>query len=212
MTLQEFLGAAKRSGISHGEDVSQIKDLILQSSSILEIGAGYGRVLKYIFGLGYSGILDAVENDIDYYQFCVDHYNNKASIYHADIMSWCPDKKYDLVLWMWTGIAEFKPEEQEKLFRKLANMITPSGYIIIEKKDLGSDDSDRVVFEGNRCKFLYDLPGGNLYVPSNDELLKYASNYFEETTIKKYTATGNIERTLLFFRRTSRDPNASSDK
>gem|GEM_PF-6967890 len=203
MTLDFFVAGAKRSGLANGEDVKQIKNLILHAESILEVGAGYGRVLKHILELDYKGSLDAVEYEKQYYDFCFERYSDKVALYHADILQWQAPKKYDLILSMWSSFTEFCEQEQRKLFRVFAGMLQPGGKLVVELLNPSAADKDRMVVDGDYCQFTYERPGGYLFFPAYSNLVEYAADDFSGFDIIQYKVNETVDRNICIFSRAS---------
>jgi len=64
MPLSEFRNTAINGGLENGCALDQIAHYIFKASSILEVGAGYGRVIANLLNKGYSGKLTAIERDV----------------------------------------------------------------------------------------------------------------------------------------------------
>ncbi len=203
MPLNFFISGAIRSGVANGEDVQKIKDIILKTQSILEIGAGYGRILKSIIEIGYTGALEAIEYDRRYYNFCVERYGHKARLYHANVLEWRPQKTYDLITWMWSSIAEFSKHEQTALLDKFSQWLTPQGCLVVETLKLSKKDKDRLIIDGQDCLMIYDRPGGYLYVPTQAQLTQYAEKKLKLLEVRPYLATGEVERSIYIFKKIS---------
>ena len=80
-------------------------------------------------------------------------------------------------------------------------MIKPGGHLIVEMLIASPDDSDRLIIEGQNCIIKLNRPGGNLYLPSKEELLEYSSKFFDNIVTKNYKVNGNIKRTIYIFTR-----------
>lgn len=198
LPLEQFKAIAKRSGLSNGEDVSQVEHIIVKSQNILELGAGYGRVLDKIGKMNFKGRLSAIENNQFYYDLCTKKYSSKVRMHFDNILTWEPTEKYDLILWMWTSIGEFTQYEQKKLFSKLSKLLTRNGVLVIEKKDAGLDDQDRLIVNGGNCKYLYHKDGGDIYIPSDYDLKLYSNSVFKTSEMIKYT-TNNLIRKIFIY-------------
>lgn len=201
--LDIFQAGALRSGLPNGEDIKQIRDLIKSSSSILEVGAGYGRVLKYVLEMGYRGKFDAVEFDEGYFEYCKNRYGHYVNIFRADILEWKSEVKYDLILWMWSGIIEFFSDEQAELFKFFSSILNPGGSLVVELKYPEKNDVDRIILDGQQARFTYKRPGGYLYFPSREQLLAYSDKYFDDLKIQEYYGCDMQPRLLHIFKMSS---------
>lgn len=176
MPLDFFKNFAIQGGLDSCNDVAAIKGYINNAGSILEIGAGYGRVINFILQQNYSGKITAIERNNKLYKHLEQGYSNKVTLVNADIQQMKLTNKYDLMLWMWTGICEFSKPEQQAVIKLLADYLAPKGFLIIdivpiEFKTQNTVDSD----QHNR---VIPTPFGNDYgyFPDHSEMMEYIDN------------------------------------
>lgn len=199
MSLAEFLEHARLSGIGKGEDIEQIKDLILKSESVLEVGCGYGRVLKKILEYGYHKKLESIEINKKSCLFCQHHFGSNVKIYNEDILSYRSKKKYDLILFMWSGISEFCPKEQRQLFGIYSHLLTAGGCLVVEKIDC-NQPKNKVDVNDNNWNVEGEYSSESLYMPKEEELEAYADAY--KMICKKkisYKASNGVPRVIYLF-------------
>ena len=197
MSLDVFIDHAEKSGVANGEDIEQIRDIIINSRSILEIGSGYGRVLKHIINIGFKGHLEAIDRNERYIDFCSKHYSNNVILNHADILYWKSKNKYDLVLLMWSGIAEFSKNEQIKLFKIFSNLLSEKGVLVIDKINSDQPKND-VSIDGQNWNVYGNESNESLYIPSEDEIVEYSQNFRYRRKIN-YHAGNNVPRVIYLF-------------
>lgn len=104
---------APAAGLATCVDIDTIKPFLPKSGSILEVGSGYGRVIgefadnpRYdITGLERNETMcAALEAQYDD--------NNRVAIVHENLTEFSPTQHYDIILWLWSGLCDFPPEEQ----------------------------------------------------------------------------------------------------
>ena len=198
MPMADFMDHAVQAGIAKGEDLEHIKGLILQSKSILEVGTGYGRVLKYILQLGFDGLLSAVERNAHYAGSCKKQFGSRVNIYNEDVLEWKEDIKCDLILWMWSSISEFQPQEQANLISNLSKALSKSGSLIV---DVITSASKANLELSQECAY-YHIRGESgyqedVYMPSVSEVLAYASSCFRGHRLTPYETKNGVSRTII---------------
>ncbi|GHV67398.1 hypothetical protein FACS1894199_12820 [Bacteroidia bacterium] len=103
---------------------------ILQQSNILDMGCGYGRVLKYLFESGYSNLtgVDCSDNLIirakDYFPF--------ANYYVDNITHFQTNEKFDCIILC--GVLEYITDKKERtqLINKMFDLLNIDGCVFIE--------------------------------------------------------------------------------
>ncbi|MGD9108172.1 MAG: class I SAM-dependent methyltransferase [Gammaproteobacteria bacterium] len=173
MPIEAFYQIAIQSGLDTGVDVKTIKKYIRNANSILEIGAGYGRVLAHILNQGYQGKLVAVERNQRFCQFLQSQFYGRADIICDDVANFKTDEKFDLILWMWTGIFEFSKTEQSQMISYLSKLLSKKGYLILDTVSVdfvsinafGATPNDRII----KTSYGKDY----CYFPSDDEIMQY---------------------------------------
>lgn len=203
MPIEFFENTAKIAGLNDGHDVSAAISYIQQAKSILEIGAGYGRVLEHIIQTGYQGELVAIERNQKLCDMLREKFSSKkATIYCADVQSVNLTTTFDLILWMWTGICEFSPKEQLKTLSILTAHLNKNGYIIIDIIDIECKTIRAMKIDTHVR--IAKTPFGNDYgyFPSHDELETYRKilNLSNKEIIHYKTST-NKEKILYVFQK-----------
>lgn|GEM_PF-2449807 len=192
---QKYLALA---GLANNPDIELIKDLILSANSILDVGPGYGRVIESTKNIGYKRRLTAVE----FSQTLASNLKSKFindDIIHADFLKFTVNKKFDLILMMWTTISVFNPfDEQQACFHQCAKMLSDDGYCVIDlmirnnaKDAIAHVHSKTDVTVGVNHTIHYG------YGPSVLELIRYVAKAgLAVRQIKEYQA-GVAERCLV---------------
>jgi len=176
LPIPEFKTFAKFGGLNKNKDINQIKSLILKSNSMLEVGAGYGRVVKEALNINPALNLTAIERSKSLCKYLNSKFSNKATIVSSNVFEYNPNKYFDLITIMWSSITEFNPREQNKLIKKLSEMLSPTGHIVIETID--SSASHSYVKEKKGQNYIVESTHGTvyLYAPMFNEIMNYFYN------------------------------------
>ncbi|MGD9153719.1 MAG: class I SAM-dependent methyltransferase [Gammaproteobacteria bacterium] len=174
MPIEAFYQGAVQGGLDTGVDVKNLEKYIDKAKSILEVGAGYGRVLSHILNQGYTGKLVAIERDKKFYQFLQSQFYGRVKIFCSDVMNFCPDDKFDLILWVWASIFEFSKNEQAQVVSHLGNMLNKNGLLILDVLPIECVSINATKL--NSHDRVIETPYGKdyCYVPSDDEIMRYA--------------------------------------
>lgn len=188
--LKEFV---IKGGLDKCCDVELVMPYCSPDSSILEVGAGYGRVLNYLIDNGGMHKITCIERSAYLCDYLAAHYGDKANLLKGDLLD--PQLKlerYDLILWLWSGMADFAPQEQRIIVNKLAKSLNKNGKIIIDTfpsvdTPLGMEKED------GKANYCLNFKGTTVhtYSASFEEVERYAkwAGLQEIIHLEYYTAT-----------------------
>lgn len=191
-------------GFNDGCDVELIRNYIKNAKSILDAGAGYGRVTQNILENGYLNNIVALErssNFCDHMKKSFTQYGKRVRIVNTDIRYYDAKKKFDLILFMWSNISEFIPQNQLKILRNLKLMLIDGGALVVEiidhrikpKNSISCRDQEYVV------RSEYGTAYG--YLISLDTLKNYAEQIgFSFIKQIPYTTSTNRKRAITIMR------------
>lgn len=115
-----------------------LKKYIRKNDSIMEIGAGAGSNLKYLFDSGYHNLtaLDVNKKQLNLIK------NPKIKIINKAIQEFSPDKKYDVVFS--SSVLYLIPDEDCDVFERISKMvnkylITIEGEVTTPPEIIGRD-------------------------------------------------------------------------
>ncbi|TRX68861.1 class I SAM-dependent methyltransferase [Flammeovirga kamogawensis] len=133
MPLDTFQNFADQIGLANGEDLDVVFDSINKTPTLMEFGSGYGRILKALSRKNFQGNVIAVERVSDLVALLELKYSSKVKVLHEDLcdLEW-EDNSIDTILWMWSGILELKPEDQQLVIKKAHSWLKEGGRLIIE--------------------------------------------------------------------------------
>lgn len=119
-------------GLDTGCDIELVFPHLIKSTNLLEIGAAYGRVLEHLQRLGYPNTITAIEKSQRFFNYLQSHYSEQIQLVHGDILNFRPEKKFDAILYMWSGICDFMPREQLEVLKNLKSLLNENGELFLE--------------------------------------------------------------------------------
>jgi len=192
-----------RGGLESGCDLDLIANYIAHVNSILEVGAGYGRVISNLFKRGYNKNLVAIERSKKFCDLLRQNYDGKLEIINADIKSFEYSRQFDLILWLWSGICDFSQEEQGDVLLKIAGFLKKEGVLVVDSLLPSTLPANA---ETHNEKYAV-IPGGNnsklyVYTPSPEEIKAYSKTAgLDFMKFISYKTTTNRNRMLYLLSR-----------
>ena len=122
-------------GLATNKDLIFIQKLIVKAKNILEIGAGYGRIVKGIKNINPCVRVDAIEKSSLIFDTLKKFEDVKGvALYNQDVFNFFDtcQERYDLVLLLWSTLAVFSPSEQFKLLKQLRNYLSADCKVVID--------------------------------------------------------------------------------
>lgn len=161
-------------GFASGEDVKLILPCINMARTILEVGAGYGRVVNHILESGYTGKITAIERCKKLYDYMKMTLPSTIKLIHGDVRYHQFQEKFDLILLMWSNISEYHQANQLKMVRHYKALLKKRGVLILETIDhtLAPKNSTQFKKQEYIVESEYGIAYG--YVPSSKQIDKYA--------------------------------------
>ncbi|TNF67264.1 MAG: class I SAM-dependent methyltransferase [Gammaproteobacteria bacterium] len=209
--ISYFQQAAKKIGLDSCCDIKEVNDLIQQSDAILDIGAGWGRVINYLISSGYQGEIFAVERSAQFYNY-LKKYENLVSILKGDIRSVEIKRQFPLIIWMWGGIAEMnKPEQLKSVQYIISSTLANNGYLVIDTAEYINRPPKEVTIsaidtEDRDAIFDVEIENKHMqyhcYMMSSSQMSEFADvlslkSFFQ----KKYITDTGVARVLHIFQK-----------
>ncbi len=199
--IESFIQHSSKVGLNTGCDVDQIYEAVIkQSASILEVGAGYGRVIKTILAKGYTGHISAVERNEQLCLHLEKTFKDNIKLYNSDIQKLSIAEKFDTILWLWSGLSEFPKDRQKDALLKLSSMLNSGGSLVIDVLDIARNDIKKTDGLGLEKKIILDAGVCKLYLPSEQEIERYSVEL--GCTLSKpiyYKTLTNRDRIIFLF-------------
>lgn len=237
LTVQDFQNFADSAGLTEYPDLLMLNQILENACAVLEIGAGYGRVIDYLLKINNIKNIIAVENSTLYFEALMkkysnnslcDLYNNVAedinilkgsnfrndakniniepaipplTLIQSDISLLSIETKPDLILWLWSGIADFNPKEQLNILKNLKNILSRNGVLVIDT--ISADRIPVGMKQIEQQTYIQQYKDSKIctYSLSNEELDAYASKLDFDITHTEYLTSSNRKRLLHIFRK-----------
>lgn len=194
--VHELKAMAAKGGFDDCCDIKLVKDSVFASSSILDVGAGYGRILRYLVDNKYQGSITALERSRNFFRYLKDEFKNDVNLVNEDFMYWETREKYDVILFMWANISEFPKENQLTVIRKLISFLSHNGTLILEtiSHNLIPNNASMTFDKHYYVNSEYGDAYG--YLPSVDEIQEYGNSLGMNVETIPYTTQTHRERFL----------------
>ena len=202
MDLQQFEKFAELTGFDTGVDIELLYPHIQHAKVLVEFGSGYGRAIKFLLQKGFEGKLVGVER----IQSLVDRLKKlyeaeKVSFVHQDIAELNLPIKADAIVWLWSGILELTPEDQQEAISRAYHLLQDGGQFVVESPH----KTIKVVGELNdERKIVVKTDWGVLeaYLPIEEEIRNYASNAgFSSVEVQYYQSSTQLDRVFYILRK-----------
>lgn len=191
---------AEKAGLTTGCDMDLLTPYWSTAESILEVGAGYGRVIDYLLQHQFAGTITAIERCNVLFKHLERRYKKYKNIdlIHADILHLNKmDERFELILMLWSEIADFSPHEQILVFTMLAKLLQEKGRLIIDTMPVNvvplgaSKYGQQIIYSITKNITLH------AYAPNTVEIKQYAQKAgFSNVACLNYQTNTDRERQL----------------
>ncbi len=187
----------KRSGLFDSCDLDLIAPILSSADTILEIGAGTGRILRNLVARKLKANIIAIERSERLFKLLENEFSENLVLIKADIMDVEVSDKFDVILWMWSGFSDFSPKEQELLVKKLYSMLHKTGSLVIDTTRADVTPGNATNENGRFYQINTENVSISTYVPSEEEMEHYAKKAgFSGVKIQHYATATTRPRTL----------------
>lgn len=133
LTPKDMYNFAVKGGLATGCDVTQLMPYIRDAESLLEVGAGYGRVISCLMSQEFKGKISAIERSNILYEYISSRYADSVKLFNIDIHD-CQaiQESFDVILFLWSGIADFSFQEQRQVICNLKELLKDNGTLILD--------------------------------------------------------------------------------
>ncbi|MEK6934079.1 MAG: hypothetical protein AABW75_04335 [Nanoarchaeota archaeon] len=161
----------KPSGLDGALELDLIQNLWKPASSILEVGAGEGRIIQGLIERKYNGDIYAVERSNNLCKFLFNNFSDFKNV-HVLKMNLNEDNlpKANLGLWLWSGILEFSKDQQSDLIRKIRKNVPILVIDAIHIKSKNNATSQN----GQYAEIKTDWGIIRAYIPTEEDIKSYA--------------------------------------
>lgn len=184
-------------GLDSCPDLLAIQNYLDTADTILEIGAGFGRVIKFLKNCYPNKKITAIERSTKLYDLLKLQSTPNTELILSDITHFQSNKSFDLILWLWSGLTDFSQKEQLNIIRHITLFMKKEARFIIE-----TFPHDAVPANGQVTATQHYILNANNkdlhgYIPSPHEMQNYADalNFVIEKTIY-YTTSSDRKRIM----------------
>ncbi|MCU0391224.1 MAG: class I SAM-dependent methyltransferase [Thermoflexibacter sp.] len=205
INLDKFKEFARLIGLDTKIDIDLIYPYIQSAKILVELGAGYGRVISALLERNFQGQVIAFERVSELVNYLKDQFSHellskKITLIEADFKNFSITQQADVVLWLWSGFLELSEKEQRENVKHICNNLTENGVLVIEipieVKHIGEQAGNQII--------RVETEWGTIeaYMPRYDELLDYAKYAgFVEVERKDYLTATSLKRTIYIFKK-----------
>lgn len=197
ISLDWFMQLNKKLGLNMGCDLDLIMPYIANANSILELGASYGRVIEHLLLRGYRDKITAVERSPQFYNRLVTLFSNRVEILNYDMRFMNLKSKFDLILWLWSGICDFAKDEQLHVLLNAKKHLNSHSYLIMDTLHTSvtpiiakTSNEQAHILQGSNNTIL------NVYIPSIKEVGVYAKKLNLSFKYIKYATKSGSNRVM----------------
>ena len=189
---------AAKAGLSKGCDVQKLQPHWINAKTILDVGSGYGRVVNSLLDLGFKGHITATERNPEQLAQLSTIESANLTIVPIDISNINKlNRKFDIILYLWSGLADFPKNRQSTIIRMLAELLNKDGKIIIDTMPMNTLPLDTEEFDQQSFLTRSNNHVVHTYEPSYAEIQKYAmSNGLNHLELMHCKTDTNRERWL----------------
>jgi SAM-dependent methyltransferase len=171
--IDTFQSLAKTGGFNTFVDLEIAYRYIQPLENIIEIGAGYGRCIDFLFEKKHQGEIFAVEQSAVLCKHLRQKYQGGVNVIEGDIYDVSFDNQIDTALWMWSGIIDFSVDEQAAVIKHLFDILSAKGKLFIDIPRIGIKTIAEHM-DQQRIKLKTDFGEIECYIPLSSEMKGYA--------------------------------------
>ncbi|MEN7548855.1 class I SAM-dependent methyltransferase [Rapidithrix thailandica] len=189
--LQNFKHLARLIGLEQGADIDIIYPFIKDLDTVVELGSGYGRALKFLLQKGYAGHLIGVERSQKLLKLLNGKFAQQAEILHQDLKQLQLTCQPDAILWLWSGVLELSKSEQLESIKRFHALLRKDGLLILETPYKQIHKVGQKI-HGKHLEFVTDWGKIDAYYTDEEEVEEYfkVCHFSEMHTVTYQTSTG----------------------
>jgi SAM-dependent methyltransferase len=199
--IEKFKEFTLMTGFDNCPDIELLKPFWQNKSKVVELGAGYGRVIDYLLEQGFAGEIYGVERVQAFVEYMQQKFKNaqQVKILKQDIKVMELPTKVDLLLWMWSAVMEMSPSEILLSLQNLRRQVEPGTVVAIDLPDkkikvVGQHESEKII------TLKTDWGTLRAYFPEEAEIfIKTKKAGFCPLNTLRYQTHKGLERVIYLF-------------
>ncbi len=198
--IPKFKEIADLQGFNTCPDLRILYPYLKDAQRILEIGSGYGRVVKEISAYDFRGKITALDRSPKMCAYIRRKKLKNVSVVEADVRDYQITNQPDVILWLWSGVLELSPEAQKTMIHKFGKALKPECLLVLEIprqiKYVGVHVDERII------KVETDWGSLDAYLPSHQEMLHFQEiGHFQSVEVIYYQSDTGLERALYLYKK-----------
>ena len=166
---------AHKAGLVEGCDVKCLRPYWMHAQDLLDVGSGFGRVVQALLSQGFQGNITAVERNAEFFAYMLQQFGGCVQNIQADTHELSAlDVRFDTILFLWSGLADFAQSEQSNIVKILATLLKPGGFLAIDTIPMAVQPLDTEEFGAQSFLTRADHSLVRTYEPSSVEIAAYA--------------------------------------
>jgi len=201
INLKDFKHFAHLTGFDTGIDIELLYPHIKDIKHLAELGAGYGRAIHFLKQKGFQGTITAVDRVARFLNSLKEKYGDTIQTHRQDIRDLALAQPVDGIMWLWSGISELSPKEQEISVANIYQNLTKGGLFILESpykqiKIVGTHQSPQHI------TLTTDWGRLDAYLPSEEEVQTYAKKAgFSSFETLHYQSETGLDRVFYLLKK-----------
>jgi trans-aconitate methyltransferase len=197
--LDVFQSLTQQGGFDECLDLQLIEKYLSDSTSIMEVGAGYGRCIDFLLKKKYKAKILAIEQSSQLSFVLLEKYKNEPTVevIHEDIKTLVVSDKVDVVLWLFSGMLDFAKEEQPVVLKRLRSFLKDNGRLFLDVPQLAELTVAKYT---SKQDVLMETPYGNIitFLPTFADIEVYAAQSGFSKVFVTHYSTGTEKKRSIF--------------
>ena len=138
LTESEFHAMEDRAGLLDCPDLRKLREMAAdrfpadRPLEYLEIGIGTGRVVRWLLNNLPRPKVVGIDNCRAHVKKAIGEFKRRAKFLHLDVLKLRESGRFDVVLWLFSGLAEMSPDRRVEAFQRIRAALRPSGAFLLD--------------------------------------------------------------------------------
>lgn len=198
--IDRFREIAALLGFHTGIDLDVLLPHIRHAKVLIELGVGFGRVIKALLDRDFGGKIIGIERSPELFQFLKTQFPPSVQLFEQNIRHFEIGQNADAILYMWSGILELSLHEQHEAVRHFSQKLNPKGILVLEiprqVKYMG-------VSVGNQnLKVETEWGVLDAFLPTHEQMLELVEiGGFESLKVIDYQTVADLSRAMYLYQK-----------
>lgn len=198
--IDKFREIATLLGFHTGIDLDVLMPHIQHSEVLIELGVGFGRVIKALIDRDFNGKIIGIERSPELFEYLKTQFPDSVQLFEQNIRSFEVGQNADAIIYMWSGILELSLHEQHEAVRHFSQKLNPKGILVLEiprqVKYMG-------VSVGNQnLKVETEWGVLDAFMPTHEQMLELVKiGGFESLKVIDYQTAADLSRAMYLYQK-----------